>query len=257
MIEAIPKPNFWRALVDNDMGNLLANRCGQWKLASLYSTFHNPYDQKADMGLKNPSVDKNEDGSVTVTYTYYLPTTPAAACTLSYRVSGDGSVRTTLVYDPVEGLPDMPEFSVMFKLNADYQFMEWYGMGPDDCYCDRKEGARLGIHKKTVEENAFQYLVPQESGNHTGVRSMKVTDHRGRGMLFESDGLEMCVSPYTPHELENAMHPYELPQVHYTVVRVGKQMGVGGDDSWGSHTHDEYLIRSTQRQEISFTFRGI
>ncbi len=43
--------------------------------------------------------------------------------------------------------------------------------------------------------------------------------------------------PYTPHEMENAMHPYELPQIHYTVVRVAKgQMGIAGDDSWGART---------------------
>ena len=53
---------------------------------------------------------------------------------------------------------------------------------------------------------------------------------------------------YTHLELENAMHPYELPQVHYTVVRVAKQqMGVGGDDSWGAQTHPEYLIPISYR----------
>lgn len=151
----------------------------------------------------------------------------------------------------------MPEFAVMFKLDADYHFMEWYGKGPDDCYCDRDKGAKIGIHKKTVEENMAHYLVPQECGNHTDVRYMKVTDHRGRGMLFTGDHMEVCVSPYTPHELENAMHPYELPKVHYTVVRLGKQMGVGGDNSWGARTLDEYLLNVSGKMEFTFTFKGI
>ena len=256
MIEAIPKPNFWRALTDNDCGNLLANRYGQWKLASLYSTHHNPHDPKADGMLANPAVEELEN-SVKICYTYYLPTTPESECTLTYEVFGDGQVKTTLAYEPVEGLSPMPEFSVMFKLNADYSLMEWYGFGPDDCYSDRKEGGKLAIHRKTVEENVAHYLVPQESGNHTDVRWMKICDHKGRGMLFDAQGLEVCVSPFTPHELENAMHPYELPNIHYTVVRVGKQMGVGGDNSWGARTHEEYLISGGEKQEITFSFKGI
>lgn len=256
MIEAIPKPNFWRALTDNDCGNLLANRYGQWKLASLYATHHNPHDRKADAMLLNPSVEKLEN-SVKVLYTYFLPTTPEHTCTLGYEVFGSGRVQVTLTCEAAQGLPDMPECSVLFKLDADYSHMEWYGEGPDDCYCDRREGARLGIHKKTVEENAFHYLVPQESGSHTGIRWMKLMDHKKRGMLFTADGLEASVSPYTPHELENAMHPYELPAPHYTVIRIGRQMGVAGDDSWGARTHDEYLIKSSERQEIKFSFQGI
>lgn len=256
MISEIPKPNFWRAPTDNDSGNLLAYRCGQWKLASLYATHHDPVDQEADMMLKNPVTEKREQ-SVLVTYTYYLPTSPAAECSLSYEVFADGEVKTRLLMEAAENLPDLPEFSVMFKLDADYSLMEWYGAGPDDCYVDRKKGGRLGIYRRTVQENVAHYLVPQESGNHTDVRYMKVCDHKGRGMLFKTDGLEVCVSPYTPHELENASHIYELPPVCHTVVRVGKQMGVGGDDSWGARTHDEYLIRSSEKQEITFRFRGL
>ena len=63
---------------------------------------------------------------------------------------------------------------------------------------------------------------------------------------------------YTPYEIENAMHPYELPQIHYTVVRVAKaQMGIGGDDSWGAYTHPEYLLNADRKMEFSFSFKGI
>ena len=54
------------------------------------------------------------------------------------------------------------------------------------------------------------------------------------------------------------MHPYELPQIHYTVVRVAKgQMGIGGDDSWGAYTHQEYLLNADGKMEFSFSFKGI
>lgn len=58
---------------------------------------------------------------------------------------GDGRVKTTLTYDPVKELGDMPEFGVIFKFNADYDRVEWYGLGEAETYSDRKKGAKLGI----------------------------------------------------------------------------------------------------------------
>ena len=63
---------------------------------------------------------EEEEYSVTVTYTYLMPTVPVSECRLSYEVYGDGRVKTTLFYDPVEELGDMPEFGVIFKFDADY-----------------------------------------------------------------------------------------------------------------------------------------
>ena len=273
MIEAIPKPNFWRAPTDNDCGNLMPMRYAQWKIASMYAThkeyrisqsFTTPEDHKefrhGIYGPANvPEVEMKEH-SVVVSFRYFLPTTPASDCMLAYEVYGDGKVKTTLTYDPVEGLPDMPEFGVMFKFNADYDHVKWYGLGEAETYTDRKHGAKLGIYENMVSDNMAAYMVPQECGAKEEVRWATVTDRKGIGMLFEMEGEPMMFSalPYTPHEMENAMHPYELPQIHYTVVRVAKaQMGIGGDDSWGAFTHPEYLLDAEKKMEFCFSFKGI
>lgn len=253
MIEKIPMPNFWRAPVDNDNGSMAPGRYAQWKIASMYISHRN-----GGMFDNVPTTVEETEHSVTITYTYYMPTTPASKCQVAYTVYGDGTVETKLTYDPVEGLPDMPEFGMMFKLNADYDNVEWYGYGPEETYADRRHGAKLGIYKNKAADNMAKYLVPQECGNKVGVRYAKVTDDRGRGLLFSGDELSFSALPYTPHELENAAHPYELPQVHYTVVRVAlAQMGVGGDDSWGAWVHPEYHIDVTKPLEFTFRFRGI
>lgn len=259
LIEEIPRPNFWRAPTDNDTGNHMMARQGQWKLASLYASCRKPGGRlnKEGEDFENPQVSEEAD-HVSVSYLYDLNTTPAATCRLTYRVYGDGSVQTTLAYDPVEGLADMPEFGLLFKLNADYDRLEWYGNGPEETYADRDQGAKLGIYRNMVADNMAAYLVPQECGNKTKVRWAKVTDRRGRGMLFSGENLNFSALPYTPHEVENARHPYELPPVHYTVVRVAKgQMGVGGDDSWGAPVHPEYHLDVSGKVEFSFTFKGI
>lgn len=252
MIKAIPKPNFWRAPTDNDNGNQMPFRYAQWKLASMYQLNGIPGSKEP-----NPVIVQDAD-KVTVTYTYYLPTTPESSCEVAYTVTGDGTVHTALSYNPPKGIHDMPEFGMLFKFDADYENLTWYGYGPAETYCDRERGGKLGIHHNKVADNIAQYLVPQECGNHTHVRKASVTDNLGRGIEFSGKELSFSALPYTPHELENAMHSYELPPVYYTVVRVAlQQMGVAGDDSWGARTHDEYLIDVTKPLELHFSFRGI
>jgi beta-galactosidase len=72
------------------------------------------------------------------------------------------------------------------------------------------------------------------------------------------DALSLSVLPYSPHEIDNATHPTELPPVHYTFLRVGlAQMGVAGDDTWGALPHPEYLIDNSKKLTLSFGFKGI
>lgn len=250
LLKTIPKPNFWRAPVDNDCGNDMMSRYGQWKLASMYITHH---------GAQQPNpVVKEENGTVTVTYLYHMPTTPVSTCLLRYQVYGDGTIAITLTYDPVKELHDMPEFGVLFKIDADYDQVEWYGNGPQETYSDRKQGAKLGIYRNKVADNMAKYMVPQECGNKTRVRYAKVTDSLGRGLLFAGNEMYFSALPYTPHEIENAAHPNELPRVHYTVIRAALgQMGIGGDDSWGALPLPEYLLNADNKMEFTFYFKGI
>lgn len=250
LLKTTPMPNFWRAPVDNDCGNHMMQRYGQWKLASMYGGCYGVEGQ-------NPVVEETGD-CVTVLCRYQLPTVPASQCELRYRVYGDGTIETTLAMDPVKELGDMPEFGVILKMDADYDNLEWYGNGPEETYADRRKGAKLGIYRNRVGDNMARYMVPQECGNKTEVRYAKVTDEKGRGLLFAGRGMSFSALPYTPHELENAAHANELPQVHYTVIRAAlAQMGVGGDDSWGARVHDEYLLPADRRLEFTFWFKGI
>ena len=103
-----------------------------------------------------------------------------------------------------------------------------------------------------------KYLVPQECGNKCDVRWARVTDLKGRGMEFFGDNISFSALPFTPHEVENAMHDYELPNVHYTVVRVAmQQMGIAGDDSWGARPHPEDRLPEGKDLKFTFWFKGI
>ena len=103
---------------------------------------------------------------------------------------------------------------MLFKIDADYDTVEWYGNGPAETYWDRQHGAKLGIYQNKIADNMAQYLVPQECGAKTAVRWAKAVDRKGRGLLFTADAAKpmfFSALPYTPHEMESAKHPYELP----------------------------------------------
>ncbi|MCM1193684.1 MAG: DUF4981 domain-containing protein [Butyrivibrio sp.] len=246
LLKTTPRPNFWRAPVDNDCGNHMMQRCGQWKLASMYAT------------VENCSNVLLHDGCAVISYTWKLPVKPEAECEMSYRVYGDGTVETILSMKSVKELGDLPEFGVIFKVDADFDNLEWYGNGPEETYADRSKGAKLGVYRNKVGDNLAGYMVPQECGSKTEVRYAKVTDAKGRGLLLAGKGMSFSALPWTPHEMENAAHAYELPRVHYTVIRAAlAQMGVGGDDSWGARVHEEYLLPTDRELEFTFCFKGI
>ncbi|MCR5734791.1 MAG: DUF4981 domain-containing protein [Lachnospiraceae bacterium] len=260
LIKQVPLPNFWRAPVSNDYGNMMPQRYAQWKIASMYLTGR----KSLEPSDHNPPVieeRRDADGNVislSISYRYFMPTKPASDIRVTYEVSGDGTVKVSLSYDAVKELSDMPEFGMMFKLPADLDRLSWYGLGPMETYADRKEGAKLSVYECAVKDNMASYLVPQECGNKCGVRYASVSDNRGRGICFFGDAMSFSALPYTPHEIENARHAYELPKVHYTVVRAAsEQMGVGGDDTWGAKVHDEYLVPLPEKKEFSFFFKGI
>ena len=272
LLKSQPRPNFWRAPVDNDRGFGMQMEYGKWKLAGDYS-------KCIDVKVNDNSSKAGTERYVEVVYTYVLGMAGMGECLVSYKVFEDGFVKTTLSYETKEENFDMPEFGMMFKTDADFDYLTWYGAGISETYEDRRSGAKIGLFSNKVEDNMAPYLVPQECGHKVNVRFAKVTDRKGRGLLFvsekqpdptlgESKAAENSVVtdrymgfsalPYTPNQLEEATHPNELPKPQFTVIRADlMQMGIAGDDSWGSRPHKEYHIKNNQKLEFSFWFKGI
>lgn len=249
LLRGIPKPNFWHAPTSNERGWGMPFRDGQWLLASRY----------AEASEAGPSVARTGD-AVEIRYTYELPSNPAGECDVVYLVDGDGRVEVTMTLRPGDGLPDLPEFGLLLSADPELDRLTWYGEGPEECYVDRRAGARLGMWSGDVAEQLTPYLRPQEAGSHTGVRWATVTDARGAGLRFEAvdEPMEFSALPWTPFEIENAAHPVDLPPVQKTVLRPAlMRRGVGGDDSWGAMTHPEYRLPDGQELVFRFAFQGV
>lgn len=253
LLAAMPVPNFWHAPTSNERGWGGPSHDVAWLAASSYPV--------ARKGLNEPRVDVT-GGDVVVTYTYELPTVPPSECDVAYAVAGDGHVTVTATLRPGQGLTDPPEFGMTFITDAELSHLRFYGEGPDECYVDRRNGARLGVYSAAVADQLTAYLRPQEAGNHTGVRWAEVIDDSGAGLRFDAagapNGMEFSALPWTPFEIQNAAHPNELPPILHTVLRPAlMRRGVGGDDSWGAMTHPEYRLPAGEELNFTFGFRGI
>ena len=253
MIKKAPKPNFWRPMTENDIANQLAYRAGQWKTASMFTGTRFEHGRK----YTNADVKECAEG-VEVTFTYHLATKPEKDAVLSYLVHSDGVVDVHLKMEESSAVGELPAFGVLFTMDADYDRLKWYGLGPEETYADRKRGGKLGVWENMVKDNMAKYLRPQECGNKVEVRYAEVTDKDGFGLRFEGEDLSFSALPYTPHEIDCADHTNELPPVLSTTVRVETmQMGVSGDDTWGALTHPEFMLDNSRPMELSFSFYGI
>ena len=256
LLKAIPRPNFWRAPTDNDYGNNMTFRYAKYKTASLYATTRMPNPVSTYWGAFRPVIEEHES-YVSITYDYALPES-SDKLSLTYHVYGDGSIRVNTEYTPVSGKYDLPEFGTLFKLKPEYENISWYGAGPMETYSDRLVGAKIDFYSGKVSEQLAKYLSPQESGNKSLVRFAKLTDKKGRGLLVAGDCINVSALCYTPSELEEARHDFELPPVTKTVLRISlSQMGIGGDDTWGAPTLDEYLLKGEGTLKFDYVIKGI
>ncbi|WP_202078996.1 glycoside hydrolase family 2 TIM barrel-domain containing protein [Caldalkalibacillus salinus] len=246
LIKRPPVPNFWRAMTDNDRGNKLDQRSATWKTAG---------ERKS---LQAFTYDASPH-CITVQTTYTLPTTTPSHCHIHYKVSTEGAITVELALHPGENLPELPEIGVMLELDPSFNNLSWFGKGPHENYWDRNKGAKVGLYSAKVEEQYVPYLKPQECGNKTDVRWVKLTNPTGIGVqIIGLPLIEFNALPYTPSELEQYDHGYELPHSDKVVARINhKQMGVGGDDSWGAPTHPEYTLYADKVYTYAFEIRGI
>ncbi|WP_294725948.1 glycoside hydrolase family 2 TIM barrel-domain containing protein [uncultured Fusobacterium sp.] len=244
LIAERPQPVFWRASTDNDRGYLHPYECAMWLGASVFQKLHH-----AEL-----KIDENKKW-VEVSYVHELPVVPKTEVNVIYKVENTGEIKVTLKYNGKDGLPELPLFGVRFKFNKEYDKFKYFGRGAEENYIDRNMGARLDVYEKNVKDNLTPYLTPQECGGRTDVRWAEIKSSENEGIKFKRDreNFELSVLPYSLLELEQAGHQFELPEQNYTYATIiMKQMGVGGDDSWGAPVLEEFCIPSNVDYEYSF-----
>jgi len=244
------RPNFWRAPTDNDLGNGMHLWAAIWKDAT----------EKAQSRMKRPPVFTPE--GVSFTLEYELPE-EIAALLIIYTLSPDGTLGINYEFCPMQdSLPKIPRLGMYLTLHGKFHETSWYGRGPHETYWDRKSSAKIGIYHGAVNEQFHRYSRPQETGNKTDLRWMRVSAAVLELSAHPSDNqlLNGSVWPFNTAELDyvegkdggqSASGLVPLSTRHGADIRIGPtvqwnidhlQMGVGGDTSWGRPVHKEYTI---------------
>lgn len=170
-----------------------------------------------------------------------------------FHIYGNGRVLFDQTYDLSAATGEIPSVGRMFTLKKEYEHMTYYGKGPEDNYVDRHEGYDKSIYDTEVDLALGHFVKPQESGNKTDV-SWAYVNNGSDGLLFaaRSNNLEVAINRYQAEDITRQRHPYSLTPTENTYVRVAlKNLGLGGQDSWGSRP-EAYAKIPAGRYSYSF-----
>jgi len=243
LIDRGPKPDFWRAPTNNDRG--------AWK--SVRQRAQN--DRTLDIELwrdaaprwdvKNVRVERLDDSTARITVEADLPVV-SGAYSMTYTVHGAGDVVVESNYLPGSGpLPMMPRFGNELVLAPGLENITWYGRGPRETMIDR-QFERIGVYNSTVDKEWVEYMRPQENGNKTDVRWVKLTNAEGLGLMaVGAPDLNVTARHYTKDDMERAGYTFQMtrhPEIYLNLD--WKEMGAGGIDSWSPNAYpmDPYRI---------------
>ncbi|MCD6354838.1 MAG: DUF4981 domain-containing protein [Prolixibacteraceae bacterium] len=256
-----PIPNFWRAPTDNDFGNNLYKRSRVWRKAG---------ENRKVVSVK---VSKAGNNKVKVDYNFDLINGSGekiATYQSDYTVYGSGDVMVANHFKMTkDDLPEIVRMGMNLIMPRKFDQMSWLGRGPQESYWDRKTGTFVGLYKGSVADQTWAYIRPQENGNKTDVRWLTITDGAGNGLLFcGMPLLEVSAHHNIPEDFESMertdgrevngvrvvnRHTTDVKPRDLTSVNIDyKQMGVGGDNSWGALTHEKYRLTG---KEYSYSFR--
>ena len=236
-------PNFWRVPIDNDNGNGMPRRLGAWRKAGPNRT------------VKTVKAEQLKSQVIRITTEATIHVGTSSMYKTVYTIYGNGDIIVDATLTPGSGrLPDLPRFGMQMAMPGRFNTLTWFGRGPHETYWDRKTGSAIGLYSGLVNEHIHTYVRPQENGNKSDVRWMSLTDQNSAGLIAVGmPTIDVSVWPYTMADLEKARHIHELPQRDTITVNLDyKQMGVGGDDSWGARTHREYTLPA---KSYSYRFR--
>jgi beta-galactosidase len=239
------EPYFWKPANDNQKRNNYNSRLGPWKNAA------------ADLVVKQIEVTK-EDNLVIVHCLMNLY--DVAQYTLDYIINSKGKIQVQADYQPNQTtIPLMPKFGMRVQIQNRFKNISWYGRGPYENYPDRKTGYLIGLYEAKLDNFITNYIAPQDNANRCDVRWFSLSDQNGNQIHIT--GLqELCFRawPYTEDDLEKAKHPYELPVRDFINLNIDLNIhGVGGNDSWGARTMDQYTIDGNKPYRYGFILEYI
>jgi beta-galactosidase len=234
-----PRLNLWRAPVDNDV-----HTAKEWKKAG--------YDRLVS-SVRRFTIDELGADLCRVTVELALGARGegmAFCATLQYELDRGGELRMDVAMEALKELPSLPRFGLELRMPDRCDRLSWFGLGPHECYPDRKDSGKLGLYAGTVAEQFVPYEHPQENGNKSDVRWCTITDDKGSGLRFSGAPLfEMSAHHYSAADLTEADHVHRLTRRNETIVNLDAgHSGIGNHSCGYAPTMDKYLLSSDSRR---------
>lgn len=249
------KPNFYRALTDNDIDFL--------NFVPPLIPFHPLYFWKRSTDKVNTKAISITENQSDISVETKVSAKGIKCGVITFTVHSNGK---TEVNFKATAKKNMLRFGVKFSVGEEFSDVKWYGRGPHENYCDRKSGAKIGIYEKSVADLEHHYMRPQENGNRTDTRVLSISSKHGnyikiigtkktRSDIKVSDGIQFeravgsensfgfTVHNYTVNTLDGATHIHNLKNENVTEICIDNmQRGVGGDMPGSACLRDPYIM---------------
>ena len=220
--------NIWRAPTDNDMYIK-----SEWKKAHYDKAYTRAYTTEVVQGKHGVKITSHAS-VVAETVQKILDVT------ITWKIEAAGKIDADIVVTKDDEFPDLPRFGVRMFLDKKLSDTRYFGMGPQESYCDKHQAASHGLYRADVGDLHEDYIRPQENGSHYDCEYVELNNSRYGIVVSAENAFSFNASYYTQEELEKKTHNYELTESDSVVFCVDYALNGIGSNSCGPVVLDQY-----------------
>ena len=220
--------NIWRAPTDNDMYIK-----SEWKKAHYDKAYTRAYTTEVVQGKHGVKITSHAS-VVAETVQKILDVT------ITWKIEAAGKIDADIAVTKDDEFPDLPRFGVRMFLDKKLSAVRYFGMGPQESYCDKHQAASHGLYHANVDDLHEDYIRPQENGSHYDCEYVELNNSRYGIVVSAEKAFSFNASYYTQEELEKKTHNYELTESDSVVFCVDYALNGIGSNSCGPVVLDQY-----------------
>ena len=220
--------NIWRAPTDNDMYIK-----SEWKKAHYDKAYTRAYTTEVVQGKHGVKITSHAS-VVAETVQKILDVT------ITWKIEAAGKIDADIAVTKDNEFPDLPRFGVRMFLDKKLSAVRYFGMGPQESYCDKHQAASHGLYRADVGDLHEDYIRPQENGSHYDCEYVELNNSRYGIVVSAENAFSFNASYYTQEELEKKTHNYELTESDSVVFCVDYALNGIGSNSCGPVVLEQY-----------------
>lgn len=220
--------NIWRAPTDNDMYIK-----SEWKKAHYDKAYTRAYTTEVVQGKHGVKITSHAS-VVAETVQKILDVT------ITWKIEAAGKIDADIAVTKDDEFPDLPRFGVRMFMDKKLSAVRYFGMGPQESYCDKHQAASHGLYQANVDDLHEDYIRPQENGSHYDCEYVELNNSRYGIVVSAENAFSFNASYYTQEELEEKTHNYELTESDSVVFCVDYALNGIGSNSCGPVVLEQY-----------------